>query len=493
VRTGAAAQPDVNGVVVLPNLQPVGATPESRDQVIPPVGFGPVPAAFPDRRKRLGRHGAGRAEARLLDAPFPEDFDFGYFNAAPPDQQLPLLRDGERVVLHNLHRDHPRLITALPASRPRAFAERAGAAAGEVDLRCDTLWIDTDRAICTLTWRGQISLATRDEVGRVLIALEDPDACLLYEDVLALAGPPPAPPVLATSRIPAFQPPGGALPFVGGPPRRAPASTMAILPGKPAATGPSWLGAAAPPAPTPAAPRFGEPPPMPPPAGSARRGTAVFEVSAPPLAAAPAPMPFRARTAVELIWADAGAVPRLRRVFAHLFRDRAQHAEGDREDDAIVARVLASERPCDASGLEDVMAGAVDADGRFRPPLVVVAGELRFPFDDADAHVQRLLLERRAYQRRALLGGNQIRALLTLPGAEDACPVYLAEALSQVLPMYAAFDARIAAEAHVAQDQAEVCPVALRVVALGRAVPAVQRPARPRATARLPASSRETS
>ena len=132
VRTGGAAQPDVDGAVRLPNLQPVARRPRAAAVHIAPVGFGPLPGAFPDRRRRLGRAG-GRSDARLVEAPLPEDFDFGYFNAAPPDQQVPSLRDGERLILHNLHRDHPRLLTVLSGSRPRAFAERAGTAAGEVD------------------------------------------------------------------------------------------------------------------------------------------------------------------------------------------------------------------------------------------------------------------------------------------------------------------------------------------------------------------------
>ena len=82
------------------------------------------------------------------------------------------------------------------------------------------------------------------------------------------------------------------------------------------------------------------------------------------------------------------------------------------------------------------MAGAVGPDARFRPPVVLVAGELRFTLEDVAPPQGRLLGEGRGYERRALLGGPRIRALLMLPGAEAACPVYLPDALSTVLPMF---------------------------------------------------------
>jgi hypothetical protein len=160
VRTGPAAQPDAQGAVSLPNLQPVGGAPANRRDPIQPIGFGPIPASFPERVDRLGRHATHAAQ--LLDAPLPDDLDFAFFNAAPADQQLPVLRGGEHLVLQNLHRDHPRLLATLPTARPRVFAERGGAPPREVVMRCDALWIDTNRAICTLTWRGELSLASRD-------------------------------------------------------------------------------------------------------------------------------------------------------------------------------------------------------------------------------------------------------------------------------------------------------------------------------------------
>src|SRR5205823_3723533 len=41
-------------------------------------------------------------------------------------------------------------------------------------MRCDTVWIDTDRAMVTLTWRGLTEVGTSDEsaLGPVVVAAE---------------------------------------------------------------------------------------------------------------------------------------------------------------------------------------------------------------------------------------------------------------------------------------------------------------------------------
>ena len=72
----------------------------------------------PPRPRRLGlpRRGAG--------LPLPADLDNGFFNVAPPDQQTDAIRANERVVLENLLRDHPRLVTSLAPVTP-ARADRA--------------------------------------------------------------------------------------------------------------------------------------------------------------------------------------------------------------------------------------------------------------------------------------------------------------------------------------------------------------------------------
>ena len=69
-----------------------------------------------------------------------------------------------------------------------------------------------------------------------------------------------------------------------------------------------------------------------------------------------------------------------------------------------------------------------------------------------------------------LFGAEMSRALVTPPGATAACPLYVPGVAGSALPMFAAFEARLTAEVHAAQDQAEAHAVALRALALGRAM-----------------------
>jgi Uncharacterized protein conserved in bacteria (DUF2169) len=94
-------------------------------------------------------------------------------NLAPPDQQIEGLRANAPIALEGLLPGAPRRRAWLPGDRPRVFhvgASGPGDRAPEIALAPDTLWIDADRAICTLTWRGAIALA-RCEVPPVLLVL----------------------------------------------------------------------------------------------------------------------------------------------------------------------------------------------------------------------------------------------------------------------------------------------------------------------------------
>ena len=86
-----------------------------------------------------------------------------------PDQQVAELRADERILLESLHPQHARLVTNLQAITPRAQAELRGGAPHEVRLRCDTLWLDTDRGTASLVWRGNLRLALPGQAGRVVV------------------------------------------------------------------------------------------------------------------------------------------------------------------------------------------------------------------------------------------------------------------------------------------------------------------------------------
>lgn len=162
------------GGVAIPNLQPPGRHVARRGDTFEPIGFGPVAPSWPGRVQKLYAHAAGWSHRRWWERALPEGIDGGYFNAAPPDQQVEDIRADERIVLENLLVGHPRLVTNLTPVRPRAVAERANGVREEVRLRCDTLWIDTDRGVCTLVWRGMVSLALPQETGRIVVWIDAP-------------------------------------------------------------------------------------------------------------------------------------------------------------------------------------------------------------------------------------------------------------------------------------------------------------------------------
>ena len=90
------------------------------------------------------------------------------------------------------------------------------------------------------------------------------------------------------------------------------------------------------------------------------------------------------------------------------------------------------------------------------------------PLVDVEMAVERVLLDHRRYQRRALFGGPHLRCLLQPTGAPGSIPAYLPEALAELLPLFQRFSARVVVEAHLPVDQREAHPVALKAVAVAR-------------------------
>ncbi|MDI1451765.1 DUF2169 domain-containing protein [Polyangium sp. 6x1] len=166
--------PDARGVRPVPNLMPVGYVLRAAAQVMPPVGFGPVAPGWPERTAKLRRHVATWRQDTWASEPLPADMDAGFFNAAPSDQQLAQLGVGEQILLEHLHPEYPQLVTKLATVTPQALAQRPGGAAEEIRLRCDTMWIDTDRGTCALVWRGILGLKDPMEDGAVLVTCDHP-------------------------------------------------------------------------------------------------------------------------------------------------------------------------------------------------------------------------------------------------------------------------------------------------------------------------------
>jgi hypothetical protein len=113
-------------------------------------------------------------------APIPRGFDYTAFNVAPPEQQMEMLSLTAQIVLDGLT-PGGRRTARLPGIRPRVFAIAEGESwasrtPDEVVLRCDTIWIDADRCLAMLTWRGVIPGAAGAHVAPSLVlALDEGD------------------------------------------------------------------------------------------------------------------------------------------------------------------------------------------------------------------------------------------------------------------------------------------------------------------------------
>lgn len=166
---------DNRGYVKLPNLQPVGARAEPGMHP-PPIGFGPIPPGWPSRRERIGALAAALEAGAWLRSPIPDDLDPTCFNCAPDDQRLEVFAGDEPISLENLHREHPLLRARFCGVRPRGFVGRSDSGLEEIDMRADTIWFDTDRGVCAITWRGTARLQRVDEFLEARVLTEDPSA-----------------------------------------------------------------------------------------------------------------------------------------------------------------------------------------------------------------------------------------------------------------------------------------------------------------------------
>lgn len=172
---GDAARGDFFGRVHAPNFLPPGGSLTSRNDIVSPINFGPLAPRWPSRAACLHHHAAGWDPARWHERPLPADIDLAYFNAAPADQQRTTPFGDDQLYLENLHPRFPRLQTRLAPVSPAATVDM-GSGPQPLQLRCDTLLIDTDRGLAMLVWRAHVLLDRPDRPGRVVVT--DPAAPL---------------------------------------------------------------------------------------------------------------------------------------------------------------------------------------------------------------------------------------------------------------------------------------------------------------------------
>jgi hypothetical protein len=471
------APADAYGQHVLPSLQPEGLRAKQWRDIFVPTGFGPIAPGWALRREKLGRRAEGWSEDGWRAIPLDDDFDGEFFQQAPPDQQLEAFTEDDPIILEYLNPEHPRLATRLVKLHPHAFVDIPGASPRDLVMTADTLWIDTDRAICAVTWRGQIAVDGPEHPGRVLIAIEEQGQRLSWSSVAALAGRPasgtmtvdPAAarrPMMHTLPFQSSETTSVSLPAADARPRR---QTVEMSRSEPTAAAPAWIAAVV--KGVPEAP----PPPLVTPPDVEVESPTKLSVRVPPPkpsspTAAPPPEP-----AFELVWAAPSLARRLRADPA--WAAVLSSGEPAPEPELDAARILARGEPGTAD-LADVLFEAVGEAGTLAPGMLLLAGELELPFDEVksleatiaaatsiarvdprlsemldfasgmaktplqaspevaealcahlrdlwtqanrvlpsnhlEAQVRRSLLMARSYQRRELLGRTWIRALFT--------------------------------------------------------------------------------
>jgi len=85
----------------------------------------------------------------------PEDFDFGFWNCAPPDLQIPYPAGDEKIELYNLT-PQGRLEFRLPGYRPLVLVRYRNGEVKEARANLDTLFIAPDDRRVSLVWRATI-------------------------------------------------------------------------------------------------------------------------------------------------------------------------------------------------------------------------------------------------------------------------------------------------------------------------------------------------
>ena len=178
---GSAKVTDETGteILPLPNLespQTLIDSPHARPQ---PAGFGSLSRNWEQRRTKMGTYKGSYAKQRWPW--FPEDFDWTYFNAAPPEMQLEgYLRGDETLYFENLHPTCPKYEARLPGVRVRCFVNKSADPAdvsgfSEAPMNLDTLWVDMESEKLVLVWRGWVETASEDheEIRHVFIKEEE--------------------------------------------------------------------------------------------------------------------------------------------------------------------------------------------------------------------------------------------------------------------------------------------------------------------------------
>ncbi|MBU1701606.1 MAG: pentapeptide repeat-containing protein [Candidatus Eisenbacteria bacterium] len=164
----------------LPNIEDPRNLISSPSHHPDPAGFGALGRMWELRASKLGTYKGNWLKERWPW--FPKDFDWSYFNAAPPELQLEgYLRGDEKLYFENLHPEFPQYRSQLPGLKIRTFLNLksqtvgGGDAFSEIPMNLDTLWVDMEAEKLVLVWRGVAEIQSDDyeEIRHIIIATEN--------------------------------------------------------------------------------------------------------------------------------------------------------------------------------------------------------------------------------------------------------------------------------------------------------------------------------
>ncbi|QIM48537.1 DUF2169 domain-containing protein [Pusillimonas sp. DMV24BSW_D] len=176
------------GITELPNIELPDHLILSANDKPPPAGFGPLPSAYPQRARHLGKQDEHWRNTRWPHLPI--DTDARYFMAASQDQHLDgFWAGGETIEIHNMHPEHAILQGRLPRSRPRFFVHQSdpdsSAQFRELKVHVDTVWLLPEERLGVLTFRASIAVSDPDgrDINAFYAEFEDPGELPLPVDL----------------------------------------------------------------------------------------------------------------------------------------------------------------------------------------------------------------------------------------------------------------------------------------------------------------------
>jgi hypothetical protein len=137
-----------------------------------PHSFGPVGRTWQPRLRKAGTY--NRQWLTTRSPTLPKDFDEGYYNCAPEDQQIVgFLRGDEEIRVRNMHPDFLTMTCRLPGITLRCLVDQprgGGRHLEDLPLNLDTLWVDMETLCLVLVWRGRfLSTALPEHTPLLLI------------------------------------------------------------------------------------------------------------------------------------------------------------------------------------------------------------------------------------------------------------------------------------------------------------------------------------